>query len=112
VTSERTDRLALEDILQSIDKILTYTSDGRDALFSDTRTQDAVVRNIEIIGEAVKILSDATRTAHPEVPWKLIARTRDRCIHHYFRVDLEIVWAIVETDLPVLRGQIAAMLAP
>lgn len=90
--------------------MLSYTRNGREAFFADTKTQDAVVRNIEIIGEAVRSVSEATRTAHPEVPWKAIAGTRDRVIHGYFLVDLEIVWEIVEKDLPALRGQITALL--
>ena len=75
-------------------------------------TQDAVVRNLEVMGEAVKSVSEATRQAHPELPWSEIARTRDRVIHGYFRVDLDIVWKVVEKELPTLRGQVAALLSP
>lgn len=62
--------------------------------------QDAVVRNIEIIGEGVRGVSQETRNAHPEIPWRKITGTRDRVIHGYFRVDLDIVWEIVEKELP------------
>ena len=72
--------------------------------------QDAAVRNIEIIGEAIRGVTEATRHAHPEIPWKKIAGTRDRVIHGYFRVDIDIVWEIVETELPGLREKIAALL--
>ena len=74
--------------------------------------QDAVVRNLEVIGEAVKGLSEETRRARPEIPWKKIAGTRDRVIHGYFDVSLKIVWEIVEQELPTLRGQVAALLSP
>jgi uncharacterized protein with HEPN domain len=110
--SERDERLYLSDIVEAIDRILDYTSAGRQAFFSNRMIQDAVVRNLEIIGEAAKRLSETTRQAHTEVPWRKIAGTRDRVIHGYFNVSLKIVWEIVEQELPTLRGQVAALLAP
>ncbi len=106
---ERDERLYLDDIAHSIERILTYTSEGRGAFFADSRTQDAVIRNLEIIGEAIRGISPATRAAHPEVPWKQIAGTRDRVIHGYFTVDLEIVWEIVDKELAELGRRIAAI---
>jgi len=94
----------------SIDRVLEYTTQGREAFFSDRKTQDAVVRNIEIIGEAVRNLSDATRKANPQIPWSKIVGTRDRVIHGYFHVNLDIVWEVVETELPRLRNEVAALL--
>jgi uncharacterized protein with HEPN domain len=108
--AERDERLYLDDIAQAIERILNYTSEGREAFFADTRTQDAVIRNLEIIGEAIRGISPATRAAHPGVPWKQIAGTRDRVIHGYFRVDLEIVWEIVEKELVELQRQITTIL--
>ena len=61
------------------------------------------------MGEAVRGVSELTRRAHPEIPWGKIAGTRDRVIHGYFRVDLDIVWDIVEKELPSLRKQLAAL---
>jgi uncharacterized protein with HEPN domain len=72
--------------------------------------QDAVVRNLEIIGEAARAITEATRGAHPEIPWKKIVGTRDRVIHGYFRVDLDIIWEVVSTELSALRRQISALL--
>ena len=69
-----------------------------------------MIRNIEVMGEAVRGVSDATRQAHPQIPWGKIAGTRDRVIHGYFRVDLEIVWDVVEKELPNLREPLAALL--
>jgi uncharacterized protein with HEPN domain len=110
--SERDERLYLTDILESIDRILAYTTAGRDAFFANRMVQDAVVRNLEVIGEAVKGLSEETRRTRPEIPWKKIAGTRDRVIQGYFDVSLKIVWEIVEQELPTLRGQVAALLSP
>jgi uncharacterized protein with HEPN domain len=106
---ERDERLYLDDIVRAIDRILEYTAEGRDAFFADSRTQDAVIRNLEVIGEAIRGVSPATRAHHPAVPWKQIAGTRDRVIHGYFTVDLEIVWEIVEKELAGLRRLVAAM---
>lgn len=106
---ERDERLYLDDIVRAIDRILEYTSEGRDAFFADPRTQDAVIRNLEVVGEAIRGVSSATRARHPEVPWKQIAGTRDRVIHGYFAVDLEIVWEIVEKELAQLRRLVVAM---
>jgi uncharacterized protein with HEPN domain len=108
---ERDERLCVSDILTAIDRVLAYTATGgRPAFFSDPKTQDAVIRNIEIVGEAVRGISESTRTAHPEIPWSKIAGTRDRVIHSYFRVDLDIVWDIVEKELPGLRQRMASLL--
>ncbi|HEY3865780.1 MAG TPA: HepT-like ribonuclease domain-containing protein, partial [Solirubrobacteraceae bacterium] len=83
-----------------------YTADGQKAFFSDGKTQDAVIRNIEIIGQAVKGISDDTCALEPAVPWRQIAGMRDKLIHEYFGVDLVLVWDVVERELPVLRPQL------
>jgi uncharacterized protein with HEPN domain len=75
------------------------------------RLKDAVIRNLEIIGEAVKRLSDATKIAHPDVPWRQIAGMRDKLIHDYFGVDLDLIWEIIDRHLPPLRHTVAAILA-
>jgi uncharacterized protein with HEPN domain len=103
MAEERDEALYLADIRDAVEKILRYTSGGRDEFFADSMRQDAVIRNLEVMGEAVRKVSTDTREAHPEVPWRQIAATRDRVIHGYFTVDLEIIWEIVETELPRLR---------
>jgi uncharacterized protein with HEPN domain len=108
--AQRDERLYFAEILEAIDRIVTYTNEGREAFFGDAMIQDAVIRNIEIIGEAVRGVSQSTRQAHPEIPWSSIAGTRDRVIHGYFEVDLEIIWEIVEKELTGLRQQIAPLL--
>jgi uncharacterized protein with HEPN domain len=72
--------------------------------------QDAVVRNLEIIGEAVKNLSPGLRTRHPSVPWQQIAGLRDVLIHQYFGVNLELVWQVVEQRLPGLGQQVQRLI--
>ena len=72
--------------------------------------QDATLRKLEIVGQAVKNLSEQTRSRQPETPWKQIAGLRDKVIHDYFGVNLEIVWAVVEKDLPKLRVTIGTLL--
>jgi uncharacterized protein with HEPN domain len=110
MAEERDERLYLTDIRDSVEKILRYTSGGREEFFADPMRQDAVVRNLEVMGEAVRKVSDETREAHPEIPWRQMAATRDRVIHGYFTVDLEIVWEIVETELPRLRETLKGVL--
>lgn len=100
------ERAYLLHAIDAIDAILGYTVDGREVFFSDGKTQDAVIRNIEIIGQAVKGTSDGTRALEPGVPWRQIAGMRDKLIHEYFGVDLALVWDVVENELPVLRPKL------
>lgn len=101
----------LKDILEAIHRIQSYTEDmNYDAFQSDTKTQDAVMRNLEIIGEATKQLSETMRQQAPHIPWRNIARMRDKLIHHYFGVNLDIVWQVIQNDLPPLMTAINGML--
>lgn len=68
--------------------------------------QDSIIRRIEIIGEAVKNLTEDVRNEHPEVPWKKIAGMRDMLIHEYFGIDLELTWEVVQSDIPNLKKEI------
>jgi uncharacterized protein with HEPN domain len=88
---------------------LTPTA-GETVFFPDRKTQDAVVRNLEITGEAAKRLSQPLKEAHPDVSWKSIAGMRDKLIHDYFGIDLQLVWDVVERDLPLLNRKIVALL--
>jgi uncharacterized protein with HEPN domain len=104
------DRIYLLHVRDAIQRIFKYTADGEEAFFADSKTQDAVVRNLEIIGEAVKNLSPALRDANPEIPWKRIAGMRDKMIHEYFGVNLRLVFDVVRLELPNLKERIATIL--
>lgn len=104
-------RAYLEDVLDAAAKIHDYTSGLTLETFrKDPRTVDAVVRNLEIIGEAIKNVPEALRSQHPEVTWRRIAGLRDLPIHQYFGIDYEIIWDLVRHHLPVLEGQIRTIL--
>ena len=106
----RDDSVYLQHIRDALADIVAYTGAGRDAFFAERMRQDATLRKLEIIGQAVKNLSDETRSREPEIPWKQIAGMRDKVIHDYFGVNLEIVWAVVEMELPKLEQAIGRLL--
>lgn len=105
-------RVYLAHILECIQKIERFTVEGQGRFFEDDMVQDAVIRNLEIIGEAAKRLDETYRVAHPEIPWRAFAGLRDVLIHQYEGIDLERVWTIVENDLPDLKQAIAELLPP
>ena len=105
--SKRDDAAILQDIKEAIDRIMSYTSKMEyDDFLQDYKTQDAVVRNIEILGEAAKLLSDETKRNYPNIPWQDIAGTRDKLIHDYFGVNIDIVWDIAKNEIPFLSKQL------
>ncbi|HJP94693.1 MAG TPA: DUF86 domain-containing protein [Pyrinomonadaceae bacterium] len=105
--SKRSDRELLSDIRESIQRISEYlTGFDYQSFLKDTKTQDAVIRNLEILGEATKRLSQEFRTTHTGVPWKSMAGARDRLIHDYFGVNLDVVWQIVTVELPKVVEQL------
>jgi uncharacterized protein with HEPN domain len=105
------DRPYLADILQALERVEEIGQRGSDAFLADWLLQDAAIRNFEIVGEAVKRVSPALQAAHPKIPWADLAGFRDVLIHQYFRVDLEIVWALIEKRVAALRGDVARLLA-
>ena len=101
-------KIFLHHILESIGKIEAHLDGYSEEQFSkDTKTQDATVRRLEIIGEAAKNLSAEFKAKHPEVAWREVAGMRDKLIHHYFGVDMAIVWEVFRKDLPKLKGQVS-----
>ncbi len=104
------DRVYLAHIRDAIQRIDAFTAGGRDAFMADSMVQDAVIRNLEVIGEAVKGLSEELRVANTEIPWKQIAGMRDVLIHHYFGVKLETVWQVVVEHLPRLNERVRQLL--
>lgn len=104
------DQVFLLQILEFIEKIDTYTQNGKEEFMLTPLIQDAVIRNFEIIGEAVKQVSDQIKKDHAEIHWREIAGFRDVLIHKYMGVDLDAVWNAVEIDLPILREKIMKIL--
>jgi uncharacterized protein with HEPN domain len=104
------DRAYLLHIRDAVARILEYTRDGRTEFLADHKTQDAVLRNLEIVGEATKNLSSPLRAKHADIPWKQIAGMRDKLIHEYFGVNLDLVWSTVEKVIPGFQVTIEEML--
>ena len=104
------DRIYLLHIRDAIQYIIQYTEAGRESFLADRKTQDAVVRNLEIIGEATKRLSSSLKDAHSDISWKPIAGMRDKLIHDYFGTNIKLVWDVVERDLPALKMKVYQLL--
>lgn len=101
----------LEHILESIDKIESFSKNiSKKELKENDLKQYAIIRAIEVIGEAVKNIPKSFRNKYPNVSWKDIVGTRDKVIHGYFNVDLDIVWEIIKDDIPILKKQIKNIL--
>ena len=108
--SHRPIRLLIEDMLDSIGRIEQYVSGSdRETFLGDQKTADAVVRNLEIIGEAASRIPETTQSQHVAVEWRKIVGLRNRIVHEYFGVDLEIVWEIIQKDLTDLRLRLSQM---
>ncbi len=107
----RDSRVYLEDIVTASERIAAYASGHtRESLGRDAKTLDAVVRNLEIIGEAVKQVPADIRQQAPDVEWPKIAGLRDVLIHAYFDVDLDIVWDVITNKLPGFVQKVKALL--
>ena len=104
---QRKDRERLEHILAAIDRILRYTNGKTyNELVSNDMMYYAVVKNIEIMGEAANMLTPEFTEAHPETPWKQIRGMRNYIVHEYFQIDDVVVWDVISNNLPTLRKQI------
>ena len=101
---KRDSRVYIDDILEALQKIETYTA-GLDfsAFAQDSKTIDATVRNFEIIGEAARKIPEETRNMYKQVPWKTMSGMRDKLIHEYFGVNIDVLWATIQEDLPPLK---------
>jgi uncharacterized protein with HEPN domain len=107
------DDAALLDIIHAARLIQDFTRGMDQTTFlTDLKTQSAVLHQILILGEAVKRLSEEFRATTPQVPWSLIARMRDRAIHHYDMVNLYQIWEVVVGDIPALLAVLAPLLPP
>jgi uncharacterized protein with HEPN domain len=107
----RDDRAYLEHILECIARVGENTTEGKHAFMNSHTLQDAVLRNMQILTESTQRLSESVKSAHPEIEWRRLAAFRNILVHEYLGVDLEIVWQIVERDLPTLEAAVREALA-
>ncbi|MBO8182727.1 MAG: DUF86 domain-containing protein [Archaeoglobus sp.] len=110
--SKRTPELFIQDMLEAIEKIERYISSIRDSqdFMEQDMVVDAVLRNLEIIGEAAKNIPENLRSKYREIPWNRVVGLRNVVIHGYFAVDLEIVWVIIKEQLPELKKVLLKMM--
>ena len=104
------ERLYLSNIQECIERIEEYTKGSKEEFMQTKMIQDAVIRNFEIIGEATKRLSPELRSKYSDVPWQQMAGLRDVLIHDYLKVNLNLVWQIIEQNLSNLKRQVTAIL--
>jgi uncharacterized protein with HEPN domain len=108
---KRNETVYLQHIIDAIARIEEYLQGSNEATFNQKHlVQDGVIRQLEIIGEAVRHLSNSLRIKYPHVPWQDIAGTRDKRIHDYFGIDLEKVWVMVQEDIPSLKIEVEKIL--
>ena len=110
--SNRKSNVYLSHALFCVDNVRTYTADGEAAFLGDRKTQDAVVRNLEVIGQCVKDIGiDALQTASPSTDWRAIAAFRNVLAHEYLGVKPDLVWMVVTNDMPLLEQVLKALLS-
>ncbi len=104
------DRLYLVYVIECIERIERYVADGQQAFLEDTRTQDAVLRNLHTLTELIQRVSDEVQVAYPQVDWRNIGAFRNVVVHDYLGIDLDQVWDIVENNLPGLKDHLKVIL--
>ncbi len=111
MSSKRADKDLLGDIIDAAEQCQRYVQGySFEQFVNDRKTQDAVVRNLEIMGEAAKHVSGALKKQHPEIPWRPLAGVRDRVAHDYFGINYEIIWGILTQELPSLKADLQRIL--
>jgi uncharacterized protein with HEPN domain len=109
--SKRSEKLLIEDIIESIERVFSYTEDlSYKEFIADNKTVDAVVRNFEVIGEASNNLPKEFLPEYPQIDWSGLIGFRNKLIHGYFGVDYKIVWYIIETELEGILSQFKSIL--
>ena len=104
------DKVYLIHIRECIERIESYTEGGAEVFFSDTKTQDAVLRNLHTLSESTQRLSQPLKTSHPEVDWRGISGFRNVLVHDYLGVNLVRVWEVVQRNLPDLKAKIIGIM--
>lgn len=103
------DQIYLIHITECIERLDQYTIDGKDFFLNDTKTQDAVIRNLQTLAESTQNLSDSLKDNHTEIDWKSIAGFRNVVVHDYLGIEMEEIWDIVERDIPDLKQKILSI---
>lgn len=106
----RSDREKLLDILEAIERTERYTVQGRQAFEQNELIQTWFIQNLQVVGEAARALSSEIRAQHPEIPWTKMIGMRNILTHNYFEIDFDIVWVVVEQELPILKRGIENIL--
>ena len=111
MSKPRRDNDYLSDILEAMQRIMAYTKDlSYEQFISNVMAQDATIRNLQVIGEAAKKLSQSVRSIYPDIRWREMAGMRDKIVHEYFGVNLEVVWEVARKDIPQLSALIGDIL--
>lgn len=105
------DRLYLIHIRECCSKILAYAVGGKDAFLADVKGQDAALRNLQVLAESAKRVTDDLKQAHPEVPWRRVISIRNVLVHDYLGVDLGRIWEIIDREIADLESKVRAILA-
>lgn len=110
MSDERNWQLYVDDMRAFARKVLDYTQGLDQARFvSDSLRYDATLRNLELIGEAATHIPDLVRAAHPDIPWRMVIATRNRLIHGYLGIDNDVLWSIVQSNVPQLLAQLETL---
>jgi uncharacterized protein with HEPN domain len=108
---QRSSRLYIEDILKAIDNLVNYTKGySKEKLENDQRTLDACLRNLQVIREAITQLPQEVKDKRPEIPWREIQQFRINVVHHYWKIDLDILWDVIATKLKPLQKRLKKLL--
>ena len=111
--SDRADRewcFYIDDMIDCAEKALTYSEElDQETFVTSGINYDATLRNVELIGEAATHIPDSIQKAHPEIPWRRIIDTRNRLIHGYLGIDNDILWSILQKDIPSLLPQLKSL---
>ena len=103
-------RLYVQDMIEFCGRVLSYTEGLRRTFLADSRTYDATLRNLELIGEAATHVPSKVRNAHPDIPWHAIVGTRNRLAHGYLRISDHVIWSIIQDAIPDLVPSLQALL--